>query len=137
MKTIAIQGDALESLNLNRDSSLYMGALMQCRGYQLFWYEPHNLCYSNGKISAIGEYISVEFDPDNLESALQYIILKRDCELDLASVNCIMIRQNPPVDMSYIASSHLLSILSSINPRIFFINHPDVIINYGAINEYY
>lgn len=131
MKIIAIQGDALDSLKLQGDSSLYMGAMIQCRGYQVFWYEPQNLYYSNGSISAIGSYISVEFDEHNVECTLKYTIINSNIKLDLTRVNCILIRQNPPVDMSYIASSHLLSILSYINPSIFFINHPDVIINYG------
>ena len=131
MKIIAIQGDSLKSLNLKSDSSLYMSWMMQCRGYQIFWYEPENLYYSNGQILAIGNYISVEFDQHNVESGLQYTILSSNSKLDLANVNCIMIRQDPPINMHYIASSHLLSILSSINPKIFFINHPDTVINYG------
>lgn len=129
MKTIAIQGDELNSLNLKGDSSLYISSMMQLRGYKIFWYEPHNLYYSNGTISAIGHYISVLFDKN--KSLLQYTILKNNFELNLASVNCIMIRQNPPVNMHYITSSHILSILSFINPKILFINHPDVVINYG------
>ncbi len=127
MKIIAIQGDKLEALNLKGDSSLYIASMMQHRNYQIFWYEPKNLYYADGNIAAIGKYISVEFDGNNL----QYTIFSSDIELNLATVNCIMIRQDPPVDMHYITSSHLLSILSFINPKIFFINHPDVIIQYG------
>ncbi len=123
MKTIAIQGDKLEKLNLNVDTSLYIASQLQ--NYKIFWYEPHKLSYCNGQFIATGVYIKSHFESNKLE----YIKLEEGI-IDLSTVSCIMIRQDPPVNMEYIASTHILSLLSQNFPNIFFINNPDAVRNY-------
>jgi glutathione synthase len=131
MKIIAIQGDKLESLKLNGDTSLYIASVMEGRGYKIFWYEQSSLTYLNGEISAIGHYISVRFHRENEGEKLQYEIVGAATKLNLATVSSILIRQNPPIDINYITSTHILSVLKNSYPHIFFINDPNVIINYG------
>lgn len=131
MKTIAIQGDKLDKLKLNGDTSLYIASVMGDRGYRIFWYEQRDLTYVNGEISATGYYISVKFNRQDQEKSLEYNIVGNRTKVDLSTVSSIMIRQDPPVNINYIASTHILSILSYRCPNIFFINHPNVIINYG------
>lgn len=123
MKTIAIHGDNLETLKLQGDTSLYIASQLQ--QHKIFWYEAQNLSYCNGKFLADGSYINVNFNGQEL----QYKKISQTTA-DLSTVSCIMIRQDPPIDMSYIASTHILSLLAQVQPKIFFLNHPDSVRNY-------
>jgi glutathione synthase len=127
-KQLAIQGDKLDSLHLSSDTSLFIASVMYSKGYKIFWYHPKSLKYENNRVMATGHYLKVWFDKTH-EDFLKYEIISDGLEVDLSTFHCLMIRQNPPVDMHYIASTHLLSILKDINPNIFFINDPDAVRN--------
>jgi glutathione synthase len=127
-KQLAIQGDKLDSLNLSSDTSLFIASVMYSKGYKIFWYHPKSLKYGNNRITCTGHYLKVWFN-ENSKDFLKYEIISDELEVDLSTFSCLMIRQNPPVDMHYIASTHLLSILKDINPNIFFINDPDAVRN--------
>lgn len=125
-KQLAIQGDDLDSLNFSSDTSLFIASVMYTRGYKIFWYHPKTLKYGNNRITCTGHYLKVWLD-EKSEDFLKYEIISDELEVDLSTFSCLMIRQNPPVDMHYIASTHLLSILKDINPNIFFINDPEIL----------
>lgn len=127
-KQLAIQGDNLDSLNFSSDTSLFIASVMYARGYKIFWYHPKTLKYENNEVMATGHYLKVWLD-EKSEDFLKYEIISDELEVALSTFHCLMVRQNPPVDMNYIASTHLLSILKDINPSIFFINDPDAVRN--------
>ena len=125
-KQLAIQGDNLKSLNFSSDTSLFIASGLYNKGYRVFWYSPQSLKYEQDKFIATGHYIKV-FYHVNSDQILQYEIDSDEVEVNLESFACIMIRQNPPVDMHYIASTHILSLLKERSPKIFFINNPEVL----------
>lgn len=127
-KQLAIQGDELKSLNLSSDTSLFIASVMYVQGYKIFWYQPKALRYENNKFIAKGNYIKVWYEEEN-EELLRYELDSEEIEIDLETFAAVMIRQNPPVDINYIASTHLLSLLKNRNPDLFFINDPEALRN--------
>jgi glutathione synthase len=121
-RSVAIQGDNLDSLELTSDTSLFIGSGLYADGYKVFWYHPKALKYENDKFIATGRYIKVFYN-----QVIEYEIDSDEVDVNLESFSCIMIRQNPPVDMKYIASTHILSLLQERNPKILFINNPNVV----------
>ena len=47
-KILAIQGSSLKRINIETDTTLFLALEAQKRGYQIYYYEPHNLSFING-----------------------------------------------------------------------------------------
>ncbi len=56
-KTIAIQGDRIQSINKKTDTTLLLALEAQRRNYKIYYYETRNLTYHNGKIYALSKEI--------------------------------------------------------------------------------
>lgn len=125
-RLIAIQGNKLCELNLKTDTSLFLASFMYRKKYRIFWYEPDDIEYSNETFLAKGCYIAPTYDSYD---GLKYIKESEDIKVDLSRFDCIMIRQNPPVNMDYITATHLLSLLQEKHEKIFFMNEPSVLRN--------
>ena len=103
---IAIQMDPLESINIKSDSTYILALEAQKRGYRLFHYLPENLIYENGRVSAICNAFKL-FPNKKIffkKSKTQKIVLD-DCDV-------ILVRQDPPFNMSYITATYLLEMVS-------------------------
>lgn len=102
---VAIQMDPVETIKIITDTSFALGLEAQKRGYQLFYYLPGQLSYDEGILFADGYFI--EFI-DN--ESCHYKFLKA-ARLELAQAKYVLIRQDPPFDMAYITTTHLLELL--------------------------
>ena len=51
---IAIQMDSIENIDIDFDSSFLILMEAQKRGYDIFYYNPHNLFYNEGLVQASG-----------------------------------------------------------------------------------
>lgn len=102
---VVIQMDPIETIKIITDTSFALGLEAQKRGYQLFYYQPAQLSYEEGTLLANGYFI--EFI-DN--ESCHYKLLKA-ARLDLAQASYVLIRQDPPFDMAYITTTHLLELL--------------------------
>ncbi len=103
---IAIQMDPLESINIKSDSTYILSLEAQKRGHSLFHYLPENLIYENGRVSALGNVFKL-FPNKKIffkKSKTQKIFLD-DCDV-------ILVRQDPPFNMSYITATYLLEMVS-------------------------
>ena len=103
---IAIQMDPLESINIKSDSTYILALEAQKRGHSLFHYLPENLIYENGRVSALGNVFKL-FPNKKIffkKSKTQKIFLD-DCDV-------ILVRQDPPFNMSYITATYLLEMVS-------------------------
>ena len=103
---IAIQMDPLESINIKSDSTYILSLEAQKRGHSLFHYLPENLIYENGRVSASGNVFKL-FPNKKIffkKSKTQKIFLD-DCDV-------ILVRQDPPFNMSYITATYLLEMVS-------------------------
>ncbi|WP_299287128.1 glutathione synthase [uncultured Tateyamaria sp.] len=112
---IAFQMDPIGAVDINADSSFRLAEEAQARGHSLFFYTPDHLAYQEGRITARGHDLSVQrVQGDHAD-------LGPELEVDLAEFDVVWLRQDPPFDMHYITSTHLLDRLA---PRTLVVNDP-------------
>jgi len=103
---IAIQMDPIEHVNIEGDSTFAMAEEAQIRGYEIFVYQVETLSWQEGKVSARAKPAKVKRVKGD------HVSLGEEVVLDLAEdVDVILMRQDPPFDMSYITAAHLLEFL--------------------------
>jgi glutathione synthase len=113
--TIAVQMDPIDHIKIAGDSTFALMLEAQARGHQLFYYTPERLSMRGGKIVAQAAPIGVR-DVEGDHFTLGDIKL-----LDLASVDIVLLRQDPPFDLAYITSTHLLE---HLQPKVLVVNDP-------------
>ncbi|MEY8838839.1 glutathione synthase [Cribrihabitans sp. XS_ASV171] len=118
---IAFQMDPIGAVNVNADSTFRLAEEAQARGHELFYYGPDHLAYQEGRITARGQDMTVRRiagDPAELGPMR---------EVDLAEFDVVWLRQDPPFDMHYITSTHLLD---RLNGQTLVVNDPFWVRNY-------
>ncbi|WP_170467055.1 glutathione synthase [Ruegeria arenilitoris] len=120
---IAFQMDPIGAVDINADSSFRLAEEAQAREHSLFFYSPDHLAYQEGRITARGHDMKVQRvagDPAELGP---------EREVDLAEFDVIWLRQDPPFDMHYITSTHLLDRLKGqalvVNDPFWVRNYPE------------
>src|SRR5262249_1778898 len=98
----AIQMDPIESVNIDADSTFVMALEAQKRGHALYHYLPRNLTLRQGRLTAKAQRLEVRRERG------RHSTLGPVETLDLAAVDVILMRQDPPFDMAYITATHLL-----------------------------
>ncbi len=120
---IAFQMDPIQSVDISADSSFRIAEEAQARGHELFYYSPDKLAYEEGKITARGHWMKVQRVQD------AHVDLGPEVVLDLADVDVVWLRQDPPFDMHYITSTHLLDRLAGqtlvVNDPFWVRNYPE------------
>ena len=119
-KNIAIQGDALNSLNKTTDTTLLLALEAQKRGYKIYYYETKNLTFSNGKIYSLCKEVVF------FEKKKKFYSIKNLKIIDLSKTDFILMRQNPPFNMDYITATFLLEKISN---KTHVINDPVAVRN--------
>ncbi len=119
-KTIAIQGDRIQSINKKTDTTLLLALEAQRRNYKIYYYETRNLTYHNGKIYALSK--EIEFN----ENKKKFYFIKKKKLLDLSKTNFVLMRQNPPFNMDYITATFLLEKISN---KTQIVNNPVAVRN--------
>ncbi len=112
---VALQMDPIGSVNINADSTFRIGLEAQERGHSLFFYTPERLAFVEGRVVARGQWIELRREPGN------HVSYGPEVEVDLADMDVVWLRQDPPFDMGYITSTHLLDM---IHPRTLVVNDP-------------
>ena len=118
---IAFQMDPIQTVNINADSTFRIAEEAQARGHKLFFYTPDHLAFQEGKVTARGHYFTVE------RVQGQHADLSEMQEVDLADFDVVWLRQDPPFDMHYITTTHLLDL---IHPDTLVVNDPFWVRNY-------
>ncbi len=120
---IAFQMDPIGAVDINADSSFRLAEEAQTRGHELFFYGPDQLAYQEGRITARGQDMQVQ------RVAGDPAILGPEREVDLAEFDVVWLRQDPPFDMHYITSTHLLDRLKGqtlvVNDPFWVRNYPE------------
>ncbi|MCV6584808.1 MAG: glutathione synthase [Marinibacterium sp.] len=120
---IAFQMDPIGSVDINADSSFRLAEEAQARGHELFYYSPDQLAYQEGRITARGHDMRVQ------RVAGDPAVLGDLREVDLADFDVVWLRQDPPFDMHYITSTHLLDRLAGqalvVNDPFWVRNYPE------------
>ena len=118
---IAFQMDPIQSVNIDADSTFRIAEEAQARGHELFFYTPDHLAFQEGKVTARGQYFTVQ------RVQGQHVDLGDVQEVDLSDFDVVWLRQDPPFDMHYITTTHLLDL---IHPNTLVVNDPFWVRNY-------
>jgi glutathione synthase len=119
--SIAIQMDPIDGIDINADSSFRIAEEAQSRGHSLFYYTPDKLAYEEGRVTASGWPLEVRRkEGDHFE-------IGELTKIDLADFDVVWLRQDPPFDMGYITTTH---ILDRIHPETMVVNDPFWVRNY-------
>ena len=112
---VAFQMDPIERIDIRGDSTFALLLEAQWRGHDVFYYTPDNLSLRDGKLIARGHSLTVEDSPGD------HYRLAHPRDVDLAQFDVVQLRQDPPFDMAYITTTHLLE---RIHPKTLVVNDP-------------
>ena len=112
---VACQMDPIERVDIRGDSTFALLLEAQSRGHKLFYYTPHNLSLSGTTLQARGQTLRVK---DNAGDHYQVSDARVE---DLSTCDVVLLRQDPPFDMAYITSTHLLE---RLHPKTLVVNNP-------------
>lgn len=104
-KIVVIQGDRLNSINQDTDTSLLLALEAQKRGYNIYYYETKDLSFINGKVIANIKELKLFENKKNFYQIIKYKLF------DLSKAKFILMRQNPPFNMDYINATYFLEFL--------------------------
>jgi len=113
--TVAIQMDPIEKIDINGDSTFALALEAQARGHELFYYGPKDLSWRDGKVTAFMRPLSVK------NAKGDHFALGEAAVHDLSKLDVVLMRQDPPFDMSYISATHMLE---RIHPKTLVVNDP-------------
>ena len=119
-KILAIQGSDLKKVNIKTDTTILLASEAQKRGYKIYYYEPENLSFLNGKVLASCKHIRIN------ENKKKFYSLLKNVNFNLEKSKIILIRNDPPFDNLYLYTTFLLS---HISKKVKIINHPSAVRN--------
>ncbi len=118
---VAIQMDPIAPIHIDADSTFRVGLEAQTRGHELFYYTPDRLFFDEGRVCARGWPITLRHKKGN------HFTLGAEQTIDLGDWDVVLLRQDPPFDMGYITTTHLLE---RIHPKTLIVNDPFWVRNY-------
>ncbi|HEY6381993.1 MAG TPA: glutathione synthase [Pseudolabrys sp.] len=112
---IAVQMDPIERINIKGDSTFALLLEAQKRGHDLTYYTPDRLALLDGRVFAHVQSLTVR------DKAGDHFTLDRPRRVELAELDVVLLRQDPPFDLAYVTTTHLLE---RIHPKTFVVNDP-------------
>ena len=112
---VAIQMDPIESIDIDADSTFMLAMEAQARRHALFHYLPEALVFRQNRLYAHAQPLEVRREKGN------HCTLGAPELLDLETLDVILMRQDPPFDMSYITATHLLE---HVHQQTLVVNDP-------------
>jgi glutathione synthase len=112
---IAVQMDHISTVSIAGDTTFALSLEAQRRGHSLYHYTPDRLSLLDGKVFARIEEMTVRDEKGS------HFTLGEPVRTDLSEMDVILLRQDPPFDMNYITTTH---ILERIHPATLVVNDP-------------
>ena len=112
---VAVQMDPIERINIKGDSTFALLLEAQKRGHALSYYTPDRLALLDGEVSARVQGLSVR------DVAGDYFTLGAPRRAELTEFDVVLLRQDPPFDLNYVTTTHMLE---RIHPKTLVINDP-------------
>ena len=117
---VAVQMDPIERINIRGDSTFALLLEAQARAHPLSYYTPDRMALRDGKVSATVRPLVVR------DVAGDHFTLGEPRHVDLATFDVVLLRQDPPFDLAYISSTHMLE---RIHPKTLVVNDPSHVRN--------
>ncbi len=112
---VAVQMDPIERINIRGDSTFALLLEAQARAHTISYYTPDKLALRDGKVSASVRPLAVR------DTAGDHFTLGEPRHAELSSFDVILLRQDPPFDLAYITSTHMLE---RVHPKTLVVNDP-------------
>ncbi len=112
---VAVQMDPIAGINIDADSTFVLMLEAQARGHGLWHYLPRELTLASGRVLARANRVEVRRKQGD------HFAFGPEEELDLATMDVVLMRQDPPFDMAYITATH---VLEHIHPKTLVVNDP-------------
>ncbi len=112
---VAVQMDPIERINIRGDSTFALLLEAQQRGHRLSYYTPDRLVLADGKVSVTMRPLQVR------DVAGDHFTLGDPGHVALSTFDVVLLRQDPPFDLAYISSTHMLE---RIHPKTLVVNDP-------------
>ena len=113
--TVAVQMDPIDRIAIAGDSTFALLLEAQARGHALLFYQPEALSQRGGDVVAVMRPLRVR------DVAGDHFTLGEPAITPLASADVVLLRQDPPFDLAYITTTHLLE---RIHPKTLVVNDP-------------
>ena len=107
--------DPIERINIRGDSTFALLLEAQSRGHALSYYTPERMAMMQGKVFATVQPLNVR------DTISDHFTLGEGKRVELSSFDVVLMRQDPPFDLAYISSTHLLE---RIRPKTLVVNDP-------------
>src|SRR6185312_8725498 len=117
---VAVQMDPIDRINVRGDSTFALLLEAQKRGHKLLYYTPDKLALLDGRVFAAVQSLEVR------DKAGDHFTLGEPERIELAGLDVILLRQDPPFDLAYITTTHLLE---RIHPKTLVVNDPAAVRN--------
>jgi glutathione synthase len=112
---IAVQMDPVERIDIETDTTFLLMMQAQSRGHSLWVYGPERLALEDGRVFARGRAVTLRASPGD-HARLGPLEMREMAEMDV-----VLMRQDPPFDMAYITAAHMLE---RIHPGTLVVNNP-------------
>src|SRR6266511_150624 len=112
---VAVQMDPIERINIRGDSTFALLLEAQERGHAIAYYTPDRLALRGSTVVAAVQPLKVRDQPGD------HFNLGEPRRTELTEFDVILLRQDPPFDLSYITTTHLLE---RIHPQTLVVNDP-------------
>ena len=112
---IAFQMDPIDGVDIDADSTFRLALEAQERGHACHVYTPDRLCFDEGRLYARGASVRLQ------RVRGDHVHFDAETRIALDEMDVIWLRQDPPFDMGYITTTHLLDML---HPRTLVVNDP-------------
>lgn len=113
---LGIVMDPLSSINIKKDSSFAMMLAAQKLGWEIHTIYQSDLYTDNDKAKAFSRITRVEDNPGH------WFDFVSQQDIDLSSLDAILMRKDPPFDIEYIASTYILQLAEQMGTLV--VNRP-------------
>jgi glutathione synthase len=100
---VAVQMDPMEGIKIGGDSTFHIMLAAQNRGHALYHYLAPDLTYRDGRVWAMARPVKVQKVEGDHYAYGDWRVLDLGRDVDV-----VLMRQDPPFDLSYITATHLL-----------------------------
>jgi glutathione synthase len=107
--------DPIERINIRGDSTIALLLGAQRRGHGISYYTPDKLAMRDGKVFASVQPLAIR------DQEGDHFTLGEARRAELTEFDVVLLRQDPPFDLNYITTTHLLE---RVHPKTLVVNDP-------------